>query len=351
MSKLTKPEIQSLISERFPGFEPTGNLQELAGGNLNHVWRLEGDGESLIIKHAPPYIASNPGVPLSSERIDFEARALQLFSPTGKFHALASGNIRPPELLFFDPEQSILIMEDLKCFAPLDNGFLKDTGPEKIGNQLGSFIGQLHAVSFDDSTLWESFNNAAIQNTRYEVQYNPAYQYTGDDVVSEEEREEIRKNTEALGKELQQPGRCLVMGDLWPPSILVRDNDEIRLIDWEFAHYGRPLQDLGHLAAHCIMQEQMAGTPLGKKNWKLFWQNFWDSYKQNISNNLKRFIMDESEERAFHIHLGAEILIRAGGPFQEGYVYGSEKEHLKQRKAAIRMAADFISGENKKIGV
>lgn len=348
MSEITHDEIRSLISEQFPDFESAGNLQELTGGNLNHVWRLKGRNRNLIIKHAPPYIASNPEIPLSAERIDFEARALALFSPSGQFHSLTSQNIRPPELLHFDSGKSVLIMEDLQGFAPLDEESPKEIDPNKIGDQLGKFIGQLHAASLGDSELRETFNNAAIQETRYAVQYEPAHQFANIDDVSDEEKEEIRKRTQKLGQALLKPGKCLVMGDLWPPSALVRNDNEIRLIDWEFVHYGRPLQDLGHWAAHCFMQEQMAKTEPEKENLRLLWQRFWDSYKQQVSNDFGN-LTDQQEARDFHIHVGAEILTRANGAFQEGYVFGNKNEHPEQRKKAVRLAVDFILGKGRVI--
>lgn len=343
MSEITHDEIRSLISEQFPDFESSGNIQRLDGGNLNHVWRVEGRTRSLIIKHAPPYIASNPEIPLSSERISFEARALQLFSPSGQFHPLTSRDIRPPVLLHFDSEKSILIMEDLEGFEPLDEYSLKEIDTNKIGDQLGKLIGKLHAASLGDSDLRKSFNNKAVQETRHEVQYEPAHQFAKIDGVSEEEIGEIRKRTQRLGQALQKPGKSLIMGDLWPPSVFVGENNEVRVIDWEFVHFGRPLQDLGHWAAHCVMQEQMAETALEKENWNLLWLSFWDSYKQQVSNDFE-YLVDQQEVSDFHIHLGAEILIRANGTFREGYIYGNKNEHLEQRKKAGRLAVDFILG-------
>ena len=40
------------------------------------------------------------------------------------------------------------------------------------------------------------------------------------------------------------------MGDLWPPSVLVRPGGGLVLIDWEMCTRGQRCQDVGHLAAH-----------------------------------------------------------------------------------------------------
>jgi hypothetical protein len=110
----------------------------------------------------------------------------------------------------------------------------------------------------------------------------------------------------ALGDRLEQcPGMCLVMGDLWPRSILITHEDTLHLepvlpaqggsgegarnavqsdtagagprlpaahvaaqlppaaerqwlIDWEMCHWGHPAQDVAHLAAHAWMLHHAA---------------------------------------------------------------------------------------------
>jgi hypothetical protein len=110
----------------------------------------------------------------------------------------------------------------------------------------------------------------------------------------------------ALGDRLEQcPGVCLVMGDLWPRSVLVTHEDTLQLepvlpapgasgegarnanqgntagagprrpvaqvasqlspaaerqwlIDWEMCHWGNPAQDVAHLAAHAWMLHHAA---------------------------------------------------------------------------------------------
>ena len=57
------------------------NPETLSGGNLNYTWRVFAESpsqeESIIVKQAPPYIASKPNIPLDEKRIDFEYRALK----------------------------------------------------------------------------------------------------------------------------------------------------------------------------------------------------------------------------------------------------------------------------------
>lgn len=339
MSDVSEHTILSLIRSRLPEFEPDGNLQELTGGNLNHVWRLNGKTHSLIIKHAPPYIASSPDVPLSSDRLGFEARALQLFQPLGTLSDLANNGFRPPEPFFYDSEHSILVMEDLGEMKPLGRGIPGLISAGKIGYELGTFIGNLHRSTYQKEPFRKDFNNKQIQSTRNRLQYQPAFEYA--EIQESGLSEKIKKLTQNLGNLLLKPGICLVMGDLWPPSLFIGREQKLRLIDWEFVHFGRPLQDVAHFAAHCVMQHQTADTQKETDEWVKIWDEFWGGY-QTITGSYFNKLIDKQEFKKMYVHAGAEILIRAAGPFKEGYVYENLSQNDELVKEAKNIAIQFI---------
>jgi len=332
--EISTAKLYEILSEQLPRFQPSGEPERLEGGNLNHVWRLKGEPRNLIIKHAPPYIASNPEVPLSSNRIDFEARALKLFELGEMLHKLASERIRPPKVLLYEPGHSLLVMEDIGPVPAIDFRLSVDRDAVSAGEMLGRFIGQLHKTTFGHTDLPGQFNNQAIQETRNRVQYQPAAGYARDIVSVPDEAFET--NTKSLGKKLMQPGRCLVMGDLWPASILV-SRGNLRLIDWEFVHFGRPLQDAGHFAAHCWMQAHASPSPRQARRWKKLWQSFWHTYRQTTGEDFKKLF--DPEERTFmNIHIAAEILVRAAGPFKSGYLYSELPPGHPLIKEAVKSA-------------
>jgi len=314
--QLSKEEIYALISEHLPQFERVGSIESLQGGNLNYVWRLRGKDQNLILKHAPPYIASNPEVPLSNNRIDFEAKALHLFESSKKLSAVSSDRVRPPRQLFYEPDRSLLVLEDIGSVPAIDSWLSNAADTTQIGTLLGHFIGLLHKTTFNDFDLHEQFNNKAIQETRNQVQYKPAADYASKIISIQNTHLEAR--TKALGEKLLDPGKCLVMGDLWPESILIK-NESLRLIDWEFVHFGRPLQDVGHFAAHCWMQAHTS-SPHQADKWKRLWFSFWNVYQQ-ITGKLFKKLFNQEEHTFLTTHIGAEILVRTAGPFKSGYVY------------------------------
>jgi len=339
MSEMTTDELLTAIGELLPEFKTTGAVMQLSGGNINNVWRVDGDPDSLIAKHAPPHIATNPDVPLSIERLSFEAKALSLFSSGGQLASLARHQIRLPELIAFDPDRSLLLMEDVEAFAELNWVPTESISPKKTGQRLGQFIGNLHRKTFMDHELRNTFANFEIQQVRHQLQYEPAHEYGNWNDASTKTK--IKKRSRDLGERLQGTGTCLVMGDLWPPSILVNKESDIRLIDWEFVHFGRPLQDIGHFAAHCRMQGQIAETSTADNWWNELWRSFIGAYKVT-TGDLYSELMNSEEKEDIGIHIGTEILVRAFGPFKKGYVYEPfEKGHIVLENAQ-KGAEDFI---------
>ena len=336
---ISQSRIFSILSEQFPAFCPAGDLQPLEGGNLNHVWRVKGQEKSLIIKWAPAHIASNPEVPLSPKRLDFEAHALELFDQGELLETLGTDQVRPPQQLHFEPRHHLLIMEDVGSLPSLSE-WIHPGKHTEVGKTLGRFIGQLHKLTVNNEFLDKQFNNCDIQQTRLNVQYNPAADYLSKAGLSGVASNQISQKTKSLGQKLLEPGRCLVMGDLWPPSVLVKQG-RLRIIDWEFVHYGRPLQDVGHFAAHCWMQAHGSSSKERYALFKKLWQNFWNQYQQTLGDTGKLLLSDE-EMQNMATHAGAEILVRAVGPFQDGYVYEALSPAHPKIQDATRKAKDLI---------
>ncbi len=334
------PALLEAALRTVPEFELAGPPEVLNGGNLNHVWRLRGRDRSLILKYAPPHVAANPAIPLAPDRLAFEARALGLFGPGAHFHAFASDAIRPPRLVHFDAGSHFILMEDIGLGPDLAAANESGNIAPGTGHQLGTFIAKLHCHSLRDSAVRRSFNNRTIQITRLNVQYLAAAKYaqlTDAPVVAR-----VGENAAALGHALLAPGRCLVMGDLWPPSIIV-GRGSLRLIDWEFAHYGRPLQDIAHFGAHCWMQSQTAANEETSERMLDVWASFVAGYKEEAGAALSE-LLAQDEERSMNIHAGAEILMRSVGPFVRGYRYdGLPLDHRLVREArdqAIQLLAN-----------
>jgi 5-methylthioribose kinase len=334
-------QILRLVQNYLPDFEPYGDPERLSGGNLNLVWRVTGRDGSVIVKHAPPYIASNPEIPMNSNRLMFEATALEAFLSGGSLSKIAIEHVKPPGFLGYDEKNSFLLMEDVSPAKPWFDAIKSgEAGPESaIG--LGQFIGELHSKTYSNTFFADRFDNRPVQETRYRVQYRLlsdklAEKHDDDDDASRF----AAKKCEELGSLLLQPGRCLIMGDLWPPSLLWSSN-KIRIIDWEFTHFGRPLHDLAHFCAHCIMHQAVA-SPKQAVHFYEIWKCMIEGYRQ-ATGRLYSTLLNNEEKRWFTVHTSAEILARTIGAFSDGYLFAGKKE-IRTGRILTDQAVNLIAG-------
>lgn len=368
MPTMTDAAVRSYLRDALPHLEPTGLPERLPEGNLNAVWRVpvrldhrstndakgrpHGETTSVILKHAPPHIAATPDVPLDPSRLRIEAACLKAFDVGGRLHDLASEALRPPRCLHFDADAHVLVMEDVGA-VPTLRRWLQTAGADalseraaSIGRRLGAFIGRLHRRTWGNADVAARFDNRAMQQTRHAVQY----QAIGDLLARQgiPDAEALGTRAEAVGQRFLQPGRCLTMGDLWPPSVLVCPRD-LRLIDWELAHFGQPEQDVAHVAAHLWMQAHRAPSPEAKAAARAIHTAFQAAYRDALGASSSPIPVDavltDAMRRRAAVHFGAEILVRAVGSFQAGYVYdGCPPDHADVQDA-VAVAAGAIRNE------
>lgn len=336
---MTPEELGAALSRRLPGPLVAGP-EPLRGGLLNLTWRVRYRGGSLVAKHAPPHVAAAPEVPLDPARLDFEARALALFAPDGRLSDLCREEVRPPRPAGFDRDTSLLLMEDLGDPPQLRDALTGGLAtPRRTGLALGTFVGRLHARTFGDATLASEFDNRPIQRSRLSVQYCEAAPRLSRAGIPRAQA--LGARAEELGRRLCQPGRCLTMGDLWPPSILVTP-EGLRLIDWEFCHFGEPAQDLAHLAAHLWMAAHRAPSAEAARRARSCWSGFVEGYRTGAGPRVGD-LLDARTRADAAVHWAAEVLARTAPPFQEGYLYSGLPLGAAPLREAVGRAAARLS--------
>lgn len=313
----TARDVEAHLRQRVRSHVVVGRPERLEEGLLNVVWRVPAEPQSLIVKHAPPYIASAPEVPLDPSRLLFEARALQALDVSGRLGTVPTAQVRAPRCVDVDPGRSVVVMEDIGPVPHLGSRLSDAAASGDLGAKLGTFVGRLHRVSQGDAQVAERFRNVPVQETRRVVQYEAVGALLRD--AGLRDASALGQRAADLGQRLLAPGRCLIHGDLWPRSVLVRSGS-LRLIDWEFAHYGSPAQDLGHLAAHLWMMEQRASTPAVGAARRRCWDQAAEAYRRALGGAVAE-LLTEAVVRDAAIHAGAEVLVRAVGAFRSGYLY------------------------------
>ena len=337
----TSEDIAVFIQEYLPHIVLTAPPEPLRGGLMNHVWKVPANPAPAILKYAPPYIATVPEIELDDSRIIFEADALEAFSEGGALAQVASSTVSPARLLYRNDEHHVIVLEDIGDSVDLTVWLSHSkSNPQKFGALLGQFIGSLHKESFNQPELAQRFNNHSIQQTRYVVQYEsigPLCQEFG--VV---DAEDLGLKARQLGTRLLQTGSCLIMGDLWPASVHITPQG-LRIIDWEFVHFGNPAQDIAHLAAHLWMLQHR--IPACKSGVFAFWERFIDTYTEAI-HEVQNTLWTAAVLEDASIHFGSEILVRTIGPFKQSYLYDDLPSDNHTLKEALFQATQRIRNSN-----
>ena len=232
------------------------HIEEIGDGNLNTVYRVsdaERPERSLVLKHAPPYIKIlGPDYPLSTERLTYESRALDVYNQ------LASGSV--PVQYNFDAEMAVIAMEDLRDASVLRDDLITGSVDIAIAEQIGRFMGSVHS-----HTYIENLNSRAVQQYKQQFANTTMQAITADYVFTfpytehetnfwtpglEPDVQRLKADTDFLARAahlkqifltLQQ---AVTHGDLHTGSVLVQ-NGTAKVIDAEFAFYGPLGFDIG----------------------------------------------------------------------------------------------------------
>ncbi|MCB9796029.1 MAG: phosphotransferase [Alphaproteobacteria bacterium] len=307
-----------VVRRALPALGEALEVEVLEGGHLNHCFRVRGAGGSVVAKHAPPHVASAPELPLDPARQGFEAQALRLLGPGGALSDLSSEEARPPRLIFRDPDEHWILMEDLGALPDL-RGALRRGPCREVGARLGRFIGRLHARSRATPELAGLTFNPSVQQTRLTLQYAPAAEFLARAGVPGAAA--LGAGLAELGRRLTRPGVCWVMGDLWPASVLCA-GDGLRILDWELSTWGQPAQDLGHLMAHLRMLQHRAESAEAAAAAAAVGADFLAAYRAEAGP------LGAAERADCALHFAAELLARSVGHFVEGGPYsGLGPEH------------------------
>lgn len=230
------------------------HAERIGGGNMNMTVRVRTDRRSFILKQARPWVVKYPHIAAPVERAAVEA-AFYRFAAAMPLVAAAM-----PELLGFDPDSSLLCLEDMGDGGDLMSAYRSGRVHAWQCAQLTEFLACLHAAAVPASAP-ALFRNRAMRELNHEHQYILPLR-----PVSAVDLDKITPGLAALAAELKADGQycrgiaelgqlylsdgdVLVHGDFFPGSWLVTDRG-MAVIDPEFCHLGIREYDLGVFLAH-----------------------------------------------------------------------------------------------------
>ncbi|KAJ2794484.1 hypothetical protein H4R21_005482, partial [Coemansia helicoidea] len=270
-----------------PFSEFTGSATPLAGGMINHVWRLTScvdPARTVVVKYAGPELSSDAGVSFSTERMALEARALALYSDGGSSGGVSGADsevtrcvelgrelaptpgLRLPRLLHYDPTVPFMVMEDIGTLpdiyhwsvdCALDKRYAElADGLTTVCERVGEWLARLHGFGFDRRAELEPlFTNHAARALLGEVVYDAARA----ELVERSalvDRHQLAAVVSKFRDETAPGGpapRTLTFGDLWTGAALVDARSHgVTILDCEFADVGPVCGDIGHFVAHLV---------------------------------------------------------------------------------------------------
>ncbi|KAF8936067.1 hypothetical protein BGZ47_009665 [Haplosporangium gracile] len=264
-------------------------VKKLSGGNANYVYRgtiaeprtdLFGGRSTVVIKHAAAHSASHRQMALYVDRMAFERTVLDIVADASdnknnnnkEDENIETANVKVPRVLYWDPENNIVIQED----AGMESTHLKEfisshAQPpssrlaKEIGNSLGEFIARLHLYGFRHRSEFypnKMANTEALGLSRlilYDQFPKAASKYMEDQ--PQLDRDVIDLASKWGGDRLMNEPETLVHGDFWPGNFLVDtatgEGNEITIkhmyiVDWEMSRYGPAAMDLGQFIAEAF---------------------------------------------------------------------------------------------------
>lgn len=290
------------VAERLGGRPADWDVREVGDGNLNFVYIVRGPAGSICVKQALPYVRLvGESWPLPLDRSYYEHAALVR-------QAQDSGGV--PQVIGYDAGQAMILMENLDRHRIWRYALIDRERHETAAATLGRFVAETlfrssdFALSADvkkrEMALFAG-NTALCKITEDLVFTDPYTDHELNDWTSPEldaDAAAIREDTQwkvavqGLKWAFLTRTEALIHGDLHTGSVMVsapgRDED-VRVIDPEFAFYGPMGFDVGALLANLWLnaaaQDGRGPGAAAYKEWlyeqsRALWDAFADRFRE-----------------------------------------------------------------------
>ncbi|CAH1795482.1 unnamed protein product [Owenia fusiformis] len=268
---LSREDLLSILSDhkdvehiKFLADSDKLEIKEIGDGNLNEIHRVQHkDGQSLIVKFAPPYVKCiGPEFPLATNRLDIEHRALV------KYNQLCPGHSPIP--YFNDQGKHLFAMEDLKEHEVLRSQLMRGELNMQAVTKLAYFTACLHRETHvaklgedEIKVMDQQFKNEPMVELTNNFIFT--YPFIKDQPTNKIADQVLRKanaivydsprlleNAAKMKQIFLTKKEALVHGDLHSGSVMVKE-DSIKVIDAEFAFVGPCAFDLALILSHYII--------------------------------------------------------------------------------------------------
>lgn len=297
MSKAYAPlNVRSVLefAEAFLEGQPV-EASEIGDGNLNLVFRVRSDRESVIVKQALPYLRiAGDSWPLTRHRAGIEADAIEVHEK------LAPGLL--PRTIHFDTAMSALVLEDLSEHITWREALIAGQPVEGVAETVGRYCAAVILGTSDvllpsrqRKVLRRDFGYSELCLVSEDLIFTAPYL----NATSNRYDPEVADAAEALRHDralrsaaaemrflFKTRDEALIHGDLHSGSVMTRPGDT-RVIDLEFAFFGPFGFDPGVLLANLALS-RVAHDAAGNHAFSAVVDKYAQQYWAALAEEIKR---------------------------------------------------------------
>jgi 5-methylthioribose kinase len=281
----------------------------LSGGVSSEIFDVVAGDVRVVVKQALPRLKVAGRWEADPARIVTEAAALRLAAD------VLSDAV--PVVLDLDPRRHVMVIERAPAgFENWKSMLLAGRVDTSVAARLGTMLAAWHSATFRRSDLVVPFGSL---QAFIDLRIQPFYRSVAG------RHPELASVLDDLAIRLLNRHDCLVHGDFSPKNVLT-SGDRVWVLDWEVAHLGDPIFDLGFLLAHLLAKS--VHLPSAAAEYRGAATSFVDAYVAAARDELAAI-----DPEYLSAHTAALLLARVDGTSPADYF--TPADHDRARAVAV----------------
>ena len=242
-------------------------VEVLTGGVSCVVLAVASNQREIVVKQALPELKTKAKWVADQRRAIVEADAMRVYQ------SITPDSV--PELLDCDEANFTLTMSRLpNTCTNWKQDMLEGRIHPEMGEKLGKILAQWHNETAVNAAIKAKFMEGELFE---QLRVSPFYLAVAD------KNPNLLQVINSLIKEITTEKIALVHGDFSPKNILATPDQSPIVLDFEVAHTGNPVFDLGFICAHLLCKTIRTDNSAEKEALIATATNFLNSYRQSCN--------------------------------------------------------------------